>query len=48
MTARKCLTEQEMTAKGMSHNAAGFWITAKMPTKPAFTSWGIAGGEIGA
>lgn len=37
MTARKCLTEQEMTGKGMERNSAGFWITGRMPTRPAFT-----------
>jgi hypothetical protein len=29
---RRCLTEEEMLAKGMSLNAAGFWIGSKMPT----------------
>lgn len=29
---RRCLTAEEMLAKGMSLNAAGFWIGTKMPT----------------
>jgi hypothetical protein len=28
---RRCLTPEEMTAKGMSLNAAGFWIGSAMP-----------------
>lgn len=28
---RRCLTSIEMLAKGMSLNAAGFWITSVMP-----------------
>lgn len=28
---RRCLTAEEMTAKGMSVNADGFWITKTMP-----------------
>lgn len=28
---RRCMTVAEMTAKGMSKNAAGFWISAEMP-----------------
>jgi len=28
---RRCLTPDEMLAKGMSVNAAGFWITSAMP-----------------
>lgn len=28
---RRCLTPEEMMAKGMSLNKAGFWITEKMP-----------------
>lgn len=28
---RRCLTTDEMTAKGMSINAAGFWISSAMP-----------------
>ena len=27
---RRCLTSDEMIAKGMSLNAAGFWISEKM------------------
>jgi len=27
---RRCLTAEEMQAKGMSQNAAGFWISAAM------------------
>lgn len=29
---RRCLTPDEMTAKGMSKNAAGFWISSAMPS----------------
>lgn len=29
---RRCLTRDEMRAKGMSVNAAGFWISSAMPT----------------
>lgn len=29
---RRCLTAMEMSAKGMSKNAAGFWISAALPT----------------
>jgi hypothetical protein len=32
---RRCITPDEMTAKGMSKNAAGFWISASMPTEVA-------------
>lgn len=28
---RRCMTEEEMRAKGMTVNADGFWITAEMP-----------------
>lgn len=28
---RRCLTPEEMMAKGMSLNKAGFWITEAMP-----------------
>ena len=28
---RRCLTPDEMLAKGMSLNGAGFWITSAMP-----------------
>jgi hypothetical protein len=28
---RRCLSVDEMTAKGMSQNAAGFWISSAMP-----------------
>jgi hypothetical protein len=28
---RRCLTADEMTDKGMSRNAAGFWISSAMP-----------------
>lgn len=28
---RRCMTTPEMTAKGMSVNAAGFWISESMP-----------------
>ncbi|HQR98138.1 MULTISPECIES: hypothetical protein [unclassified Polaromonas] len=28
---RRCMTVDEMQAKGMSKNAAGFWISAAMP-----------------
>lgn len=28
---RHCLTVEQMEAKGMSTNAAGFWISAAMP-----------------
>jgi hypothetical protein len=28
---RRCLSEDEMRAKGMCTNAAGFWISAAMP-----------------
>jgi hypothetical protein len=29
--SRMCLTADEMTAKGMSKNAAGFWVSSTMP-----------------
>jgi hypothetical protein len=29
--SRRCLTPDEMSAKGMAKNAAGFWIGSKMP-----------------
>jgi len=29
--ARRCLTVAEMTARGMSRNAAAFWIVSAMP-----------------
>lgn len=28
---RRCLTHEEMRAKGMRTNSAGFWISAAMP-----------------
>ena len=28
---RRCMTVEEMMAKGMSLNATGFWITEKKP-----------------
>jgi hypothetical protein len=28
---RRCMTEEEMLAKGMSLNSDGFWITKTMP-----------------
>lgn len=28
---RRCLTVDEMEAKGMSKNAAGFWVSSLMP-----------------
>ena len=28
---RRCLTSDEMAGKGMSKNAAGFWISSAMP-----------------
>lgn len=28
---RRCLTADEMRVKGMSKNAAGFWISSAMP-----------------
>lgn len=28
---RRCLTTNEMEARGMSKNAAGFWISSAMP-----------------
>jgi hypothetical protein len=28
---RRCLSPEEMLAKGMSKNAAGFWISSAMP-----------------
>lgn len=28
---RRCLSTDEMLAKGMDKNEAGFWISAKMP-----------------
>jgi hypothetical protein len=31
-SGRRCKTPEEMTDRGMSLNAAGFWITAAMPT----------------
>ncbi len=30
---RRCLTVDEMKAKGMSVNAAGFWISSAMPER---------------
>ena len=30
---RRCLTADEMQAKGMSIDGAGFWISAAMPTQ---------------
>lgn len=30
---RRCLTAEEMTARGWLHNAAGFWITGAMPER---------------
>jgi hypothetical protein len=38
---RRCRTAEEMIAKGMSLNAAGFWITAAMPTDKVNTLKGI-------
>lgn len=35
---RRCLTSDEMRAKGMSKNAAGFWISAAMPAERAMTN----------
>jgi hypothetical protein len=29
---RRCLTADEMAGKGMSKNAAGFWISSAMPS----------------
>lgn len=29
--ARRCLTSDEMTARGWLRNDAGFWITSRMP-----------------
>jgi hypothetical protein len=29
---RRCLTKQEMEAKGMAVNSAGFWISSAMPS----------------
>jgi hypothetical protein len=34
---RRCLTTEEMIAKGMSLNKSGFWITASMPTADIFS-----------
>lgn len=31
-TGRRCRTPEEMIAKGMSLNAAGFWVTKNMPS----------------
>lgn len=28
---RRCLTVEEMLAKGMAKNASGYWVTALMP-----------------
>lgn len=28
---RRCLTDDEMQAKGMEKNAAGFWVGSRMP-----------------
>jgi hypothetical protein len=28
---RRCLTTEEMDAKGMCKNAAGFWVSSAMP-----------------
>lgn len=30
---RRCLTPEEMRAKGMDMNAAGFWVSAAMPSE---------------
>ena len=35
-TDRRCLPEQEMRGIGMDKNAAGYWITAKMPVRPVY------------
>ena len=32
---RRCLTPEEMQAKGWSHNKAGFWITSAGNWRPA-------------
>lgn len=32
---RRCLTAEEMRAKGMDKNAAGFWISSAMPLEVA-------------
>ena len=32
--SRRCLTVAEMEARGMSRNAAGFWITKKFAFQP--------------
>lgn len=34
---RRCLTPNEMKAKGMSLNKSGFWITASMTTADIFS-----------
>jgi hypothetical protein len=36
---RHCLTADEMTAKGMDKNAAGFWISSAMPHIPSRDSF---------
>ena len=32
---RRCMTIDEMTARGMSMNKAGFWISSSRPSLPA-------------
>ena len=33
LTTARCLTVNEMQAKGFSRNPPGFWITAAMPNR---------------
>ncbi|RYE43948.1 MAG: hypothetical protein EOP24_26225 [Hyphomicrobiales bacterium] len=33
---RHCLTDEQMTAKGMAKNAAGFWVGSPMPDDRSF------------
>lgn len=45
---RRCLTVAEMSGKGWLTNAAGFWISGRMPMMPRFASASHAGAAIGA
>lgn len=37
---RRCMTEDEMIAKGMDKNSAGYWVTALLPSGYSFESEG--------
>ena len=42
---RRCLTIEEMLAKGMAKNAADYWISAKMPN-PSLAQRRISGDPV--